>query len=313
MFPQLFHRFLAARNPRTLKTTVTLYPLITTLLFFLTVSIGVLGRYTFPDLSARESESIYPLLLGRFAGPVLSTVLLTGGLAALMSTLDSQLLTLSSMLTLDFGGRLLRTVPTQKLAVVLVGALGFLLALRPPQTILDFINRTSFTGLAVLAPTVVGGLYWKKANSYGALASILAGEALVVLSFLGIVKTPGVLPVVPVLAVTVAVFVAVSLLAQRQAAAVAASPAIAGPAVPPRPEATQGLALVTPLRRPAGRTWLPWLVFAAFFILGNDYWAWGRRPVLLAGLPLWVWYYVLLGVLLSVAYAVFLRVADDDS
>ena len=312
MFPQLFHRFLAARSPRTLKTTVVLYPLITTFLFFLTVSIGVMGRFTFPGLSAGQSESIYPLLLARFASPVLSTLLLTGGLAALMSTLDSQLLTLSSMVSLDFGARALRSVPAQKLLVVLIGALGFLLALRPPQTILDFINRTSFTGLAVLAPVVVGGLYWKKANSLGALAGILSGEALVVLSFLGIVKTPGVLPVVPALALTIVVFASVSLLTPS-AAAVAARPVPASPPARPPADAPAGIALVAPVRRPSGRGWLPWLVFAAIFFLGNDFWAWGRRPILLAGLPLWVWYYILLGLALSAAYRLLLRPEGKDS
>ena len=105
MFPQLFQRLLAARDRRALKTTVVLYPLITTFLFFLTVSIGVLGRAVFPDLSPARSESVYPLLLARFASPFVSTLLLTGGLAALMSTLDSQLLTMASMIGLDFGGR----------------------------------------------------------------------------------------------------------------------------------------------------------------------------------------------------------------
>ena len=60
MFPQLFQRFLAARDLRALKTTVVLYPLITTFLFFLTVSIGVMGRAVFPDLSPTQSESVYP-------------------------------------------------------------------------------------------------------------------------------------------------------------------------------------------------------------------------------------------------------------
>jgi hypothetical protein len=47
-------------------------------------------------------------------------------------------------------------------------------------------------------------------------------------------------------------------------------------------------------------------VFAGFFVLANDFWAWNRRPVFWAGLPLWVWYYVLLGVLLTGAYALLL-------
>ena len=69
------------------------------------------------------------------------------------------------------------------------------------------MNRTSFTGLAVLAPVVLGGLYWRRANRYGALAGILAGEAMTILAFFRVVQVPGVLPVIPVLAVTTLVFV----------------------------------------------------------------------------------------------------------
>ena len=282
MFPQLFQRFLAARDTRSLKTTVVLYPLITTFLFFLTISIGVLGRAVFPDLSPARSESVYPLLLARFASPFLSTLLLTGGLAALMSTLDSQLLTMASMIGLDFAKRRTAPVWLHRLIVLAIAAAGYLLALRPPQTILDFVNRTSFTGLAVLAPVVLAGLYWRRANRYGALAGILAGEAVTVLSFFRVVRVPGVLPVIPALAVGSAAFVAVSLLTRCPG---------------------QSIELA---RKPSGSLLLPALVFGGFFVLANDFWAWNRRPVFVAGLPLWVWYYVVLGVLLAGAYALLL-------
>ena len=218
---------------------------------------------------------------------VLATGLLTGGLAALMSTLDSQLLTMASMIGLDFGKRKAAPVWLHRLIVLAIGFAGYLLALRPPQTILDFVNRTSFTGLAVLAPVVLGGLYWRRANRYGALAGILAGEAMTVLSFFRVVQVPGVLPVIPVLAVTSLVFAVVSLLTRSpgENAGLAAQPA---PAV----------------RR--GRLLPAILVFAGLFVLANDFWAWNRRPVLWAGLPLWVWYYILLGVLLAGAYALML-------
>jgi SSS family solute:Na+ symporter len=287
MFPQLFQRFLAARDLRSLKTTVVLYPLITTFLFFLTVSIGVMGRAVFSDLSPTQSESVYPMLLARFASPFVSTLLLTGGLAALMSTLDSQLLTMASMIGLDFGKRKRTRVWLHRLIVVAIGLAGYLLALRPPQTILDFVNRTSFTGLSVLAPVVLGGLYWPRANRYGALAGILAGEAMTVLSFFRVVQVPGVLPVIPVLAVTSLVFVAVSLLTRS-------------------PKENAGLAVLPTAIAPRERLLPAVLVFAGLFLLANDFWAWNRRPVVWAGLPLWVWYYILLGVLLAGAYALLL-------
>jgi SSS family solute:Na+ symporter len=294
MFPQLFQRFLAARDRRALGTTMILYPLITTGLFFLTVSIGVIGRVTFPALAPGESDAVYPLLLARYAGVFVSTLLLTGGLAALMSTLDSQLLTVSSMISLDFFQIRRREVLKEKLTVVLLGVLGLAIAARPPQTILNFINRTTFNGLAVLAPTVIGGLYWRRANRFGAAASILVGEALVVVFYFGWLRSPGVLPVVPILGATGLVFAVVSLLTHRT---------------------IEGHGFEKPeLVRPVPRRLLPWIgIFIVFFVLGIDFWAWGRRPMFLAGLPLWVWYFVVLGVLLTVAYRLFLsRVLEEE-
>jgi SSS family solute:Na+ symporter len=282
MFPQLFQRFSAARNERALKVTAVLYPLITTGLFFLTISIGVLGRTAFPDLSAADSESVFPLLLKRYTGAALGMLLFTGGLAALMSTLDSQLLTLTSLVSVDLlrlRGR--RTLP-ERLVTAGLGLLGLLIALRPPGTILAFISRTSFNGFAVLAPAVIGGLYWKRAHRAGAAASLVVGELLVLVYALGLLPMAGTLPVVPILGLTTGVFVLVSLLAR------------------PRPE---GAELVQPISPGAWKRAVPFLVL---LLLGNDFWAWGRTPRFLAGLPLWVWYYFLLGGALALAFQLLL-------
>jgi hypothetical protein len=55
-------------------------------------------------------------------------------------------------------------------------------------------------------------------------------------------------------------------------------------------------------------TSLPWAaVFILIFILGNDFWNWGREPMILFGLPLWILYFMGLGVLLSLCFALYLR------
>jgi SSS family solute:Na+ symporter len=283
MFPQLFQRFMAARDDRGLKTAALLYPLITTFLFLLTVSIGVMGRATFPDLPAGQSDNILPLLLDRYAGGALAVLLMTGGMAALMSTLDSQLLSLGSMITQDFIPVRRGNVLVERLVMIAVGAAGFAIALNPPNTILDFINRTSFHGFAALAPSVLGGLYWKHATRQGAAASILAGEALVVLFGLGILGWPGVSPAIPVIGTSCAIFLAVCLCTRRKA---------------------EKAELVMPL--PKGIA--PWAAaFALLFLLANDFWAWNRTPRLLWGLPQWVWYSILLGIALSAAIAAWSR------
>jgi hypothetical protein len=126
----------------------------------------------------------------------------------------------------------------------------------------------------------------------------LTGEAITVLSFFRVVRVPGVLTVIPVLAVGAAAFVAVSLLTQnlRENTVLVAVPSWR-PSNRPSPASAGG-------GRP--RLLAAALVFTGFFVLANDFWAWGRRPVFLAGLPLWVWYYILLGVLLAGAYKLLL-------
>ncbi|UCF99171.1 MAG: sodium:solute symporter family protein [Spirochaetaceae bacterium] len=287
MFPQLFQRFIVAKDQKSLNTTVVLYPLITTFLFFLTVSIGVLGRHTFPDLAPAETDAVFPMLLQRYAGVFVSTLLITGSLAALMSTMDSQLLTLTSLITVDFVRIRKREVLKEKAVIIVLGVLGFLIAVKPPQTILDFISKTTFNGLAVLAPTVIAGLYWKKANRYAAAASIVAGEGLVLAFYFKVLSMPGILPIVPILVATSLVFVAVSLLIKAPG---------------------ENTDIIFPIR--AG-SW-PWVaIFGLLFILGNDFWAWNREPVRLLGVPLWVWYYVGLGIVLSIVYGVFVGKGEN--
>ncbi len=295
--PHLFQRFLAAKSEKHFSTTVVLYPIITTILFFLTVSIGVLGRASFPGLPAGESDTIFPLLLGRFTGVFTSTLLLTGSIAALMSTMDSQLLTLTSIISLDFnlfGDEMpeRKRVAWEKLIVVLLGGAGFLIALRPPETLLAFVQATTFNGISVLAPLVLGGLYWHRANKWGAFASLAGGELLVVLYYFDLLPAFGTLPAVPIVAVTSLLFIGVSLAVSRT---IEKSPKFR---VKPGPN-TSGFAERLRTERLPG-----FAVFSliAIFIVSNDFWAWGKTPVLFWGLPLWVWYFAGLGILLAAAF-----------
>ncbi len=285
MFPQLFQRFYAARNEKTLGMTMSLYPLITGVLFLFPVAIGVIGRLAFPSLPAETaSDQILPLLLARYVPPVVEALVLTAALAALMSTLDSQLLTLSSMFTRDLveplAGRGTRTSPwLGKLFVIGLALAGLAIAWRPPATFLAIATET-FTGLAVLFPTVVSGLYWRRATAKGAISSIIVGEGLVIAYHFQAVPSFGTLPVVPVVIATTIVLVAVSLVTN-------AHPDAHGPV------------------DQCGKTRSGWkwvAAFVAIFILGNDFWDWGDGRLGPLGFPWWVWYFLGLCVALALMF-----------
>lgn len=102
MLPQLFQRFYAARSEKAIVTTAALYPVVTTVLFFLPVAIGAFGRLVIPGLEGQKADTIFPLLMERVGGGWLAGLAAAGVLAAIMSTMDSQLLTLASIVERDF-------------------------------------------------------------------------------------------------------------------------------------------------------------------------------------------------------------------
>jgi SSS family solute:Na+ symporter len=303
MFPQLFQRFYAAREPRALSTTMSLYPLLTGLLFLLPVTIGVLGRLSFPALpQGASADQILPLMLAEHAPPVVEALVLTAALAALMSTLDSQLLTLSSMFARDvcepIRDRFIRRpvgaesppLPTWvgKVFVIGLALVGLAIAYRPPATFRVLATQT-FTGLAVLFPTVVGALYWKRMTARGGIASILVGEALVVAYYFRLLPTLGTLPVVPIVVAAGLVLVVVSLVSRP---------------APSRAEPGLGVTM-------SRRAKLGWgLALAALFFLGHDVWNWGDGRLSFLGFPWWVWMFAGLCVLTSATFFVLGRRLD---
>ncbi|MEO0073540.1 MAG: sodium:solute symporter family protein [candidate division WOR-3 bacterium] len=268
LFPQLFQRFMAARDDRSLHVTAALYPLVTGLLFFLPVATGVLARLIDPALKT-GTDKILPLAVDRLLPPWTGALVTAGALAALMSTMDSQLLTLSSMVVRDL--RLLfrrepePRFPWNRLAVAGLGLAGLILALRPPGTILDILTKTTFSGLAVLFPVTLAAVYWRQANPWAGIASIVAGETVVMLCYFRLLPDFGLLPAIPAVVIAALVLVVGSLI---------------WPATGLSPWATVSWNSL--------RSVLP---FALLFLLAVDFWNWNRTELLWLGLPGWLWYF----------------------
>ncbi len=296
LFPQLGQRCLAARGPSALRRTVVAYPLVTTALFFLTISTGVLGKAVFPDLAQASSDKLWPLLAaklgGEAGGPLLVALLVLAPLAAILTTMDSQLLTLSSIIVRDMAGDRRDSQARARAAVGAIAAVGIVIALFPPSDILDFLNRASFNGYAALAPLVFGGLYRKRASAWGGLASVALGEAVTIAFGLGLVRVPGVPDVVIVAIVSWGAFFAASALERRcRPASVEAAAAAYEALRLPR------LGAVLPLR------WA--LLFLAAILPAFDFFNWGEEPLMAFGLPAWVWISAAQGLVLSLAFAIF--------
>ncbi len=193
VFPQLFTKYLAAKNPDSLKTTMSFYPFAMILIYVPVLFLGAFGHGVFPGLEGKQSDSIIPMLLGNFYAPWVGAAVMAAVLAAIMSTTAAQLITISTMYLKDIHMVYFDKNPSEQKQVfigrVVIFSLAILccvIALNPPGAILAIVTW-AFTGYAVLTPGIMAALYWRGSTAAGVVSSILAGEAVLVLFAFGIV------------------------------------------------------------------------------------------------------------------------------
>lgn len=224
MFPQIFQRFFASRDSKSLLLTATLYPIVISVFFLFPIIIGVCGTVIMPGLEGKESDKILPLVLSAYLPLWASSLIMLGAFASFMSTMDSQLLTVSSMTLRDlveikkkikrkfevFVGRVL---------VIVIATLALFFAFFASKTFLSIL-AWAFTGLAVLYPTTYATLFWRRCTKYGCIASIISGELTLIIISLINQYIPDFSfpfqPVVPVVAVATLTLIIASLLSPAQ-------------------------------------------------------------------------------------------------
>lgn len=186
---------------------------------------GAFGRAIIPDLAV--GDMIMPALILKVLPPLAAGIFLAGPLAAIMSTIDSQLILASATIVKDLylnyinpgckdreGGNML----IHRLSFWTTGILGiivFAASFDPPDLIV-WINLFAFGGMqaAFLWPLVLG-LYWKRANSSGALASMFAGVASYFYLAVYVKRVAGMHVIVPTLGIALAAFFIFSFLGKK--------------------------------------------------------------------------------------------------
>jgi SSS family solute:Na+ symporter len=179
MFPHMFMHWLSAKKASNFKLTVQAYPLCIALVWLPPVLLGVAGTLDFPGLIGGQSNSILVRMIGLYAPGVLAGLLGAGVFAAVMSSLDSQVLSLGTMFTediVDHYGYGDAMTDNQKVASGRIFVAGILLftyglSLFSQRSIFD-LATWSFTGFASLFPIAIAALFWRRSTKVGALACV---------------------------------------------------------------------------------------------------------------------------------------------
>jgi len=140
------------------------------------------------DASRELSETIFIYLSKALFHPLIGGFLLSAILAAVMSTISSQLLVTSSSMTEDIYKTFFNKHATAKnmliisrISVLVVAVVAFLLALNPHESILGLVGNAWAGFGAAFGPLVILSLLWKRTTAMGALSGMLVGGATVLL------------------------------------------------------------------------------------------------------------------------------------
>ena len=116
---------------------------------------------------------------------VVSAMVATGALAAALSTADGLLLTIGNALSHDIYYKMIdpnaptsRRVVTSKMLLLAVALAAASVAAQRPANILFLVSAAFSLAAAAFFPALVLGVFWKRANRWGAVCGMAAGLAL---------------------------------------------------------------------------------------------------------------------------------------
>lgn len=210
--PHTAVRCISYRDSKAVHRGIILGTIVVAILMFGMHLAGALGRAVLPDL--KIPDQVIPTLMITVLPPFAAGIFLAAPMAAIMSTINAQLLQSSATIVKDL---YLNLWPTElknerklarisSLSTLILGLLLLLAAWRPPEMII-WLNLLAFGGLeAVFLWPLVLGLYWERANAHGALSAMIVGAVCYTVLASFDIKIAGLHPIVPSLTLNLLAF-----------------------------------------------------------------------------------------------------------
>lgn len=201
-----YQRINSAKSARISRIACYLSCIVMIPLALMPAFIGSYGAFKY---GATGNSAFFDVILMELPA-IVCALIIAAVLAAVMSTIDCGLITMSTVLTRDIWQGALKKNPTeaQLKKITLVVNLGFMftstaLALSA-SSILGLLNSVySFLAAACFVP-FVGGVAWKRGTATGAVAASIVGVATVLISWipgmvfpLGNIIPSGIFPIIP--------------------------------------------------------------------------------------------------------------------
>nr|AGF93597.1 Na+/solute symporter [uncultured organism] len=215
--PQVSQRLFIPKSLKAMKTMICGFLIFGLIYTLVSVLWGFGAKILLPGLG--QADLATPTLLGSEHVPViLGLIAMIGITAAAISTVDSIMLTLSSLIVRDlmqsrdeYSDK--KQLRIGKIVIFVIAVIGIIFAAQQLDLIAT-LSVASSVGLMVVVPTIFGAFFWKKATAAGSLSSIILGAIVALyMQFAGL-SPLGVHPGVWTFIITVVTFISVSMITE---------------------------------------------------------------------------------------------------
>ena len=183
--PHILTRFMSIHSFRALPRATTIAMIWVVISLGASILIGILAIPMWSgaaELSKADSEKVFIYMIGELFNPWIGGILLAAILAAIMSTIDSQLLVSSSTLTEDFYKLIIKRkastreqVAVSRGFVLLITVVATVFALADIETIFSLVKFAWGGFGAAFGPVILMSLYSRRMTWQAALCGMIAG------------------------------------------------------------------------------------------------------------------------------------------
>ena len=185
--PHILARFMAVESPQKLVAARRIAMVWMILVLFGSVATGLAGIAYFADNPLENPETVFITLSQQLFNPWVAGIITAAILSAIMSTVDSQLLVSSSVISEDFYRVFVRPQASEKEllmvsrgAVIAIALLAMFIASDRESRVLDLVSYAWAGFGAAFGPVIVFSLFWRSMTAASAIAGMIVGAVTVV-------------------------------------------------------------------------------------------------------------------------------------
>lgn len=185
--PQLSIRFMAIKNIAHAKKARNIGIAWTLIAYLGALMIGWIGIALFGPNTLADQEHILPLVLLKLFPPAIAAILITGAIAAMISTADSLLILSATELSENLIKPLLKkqkadSLGQSRLITAALAAIALILAYLSPSKLIFTVVGYVWAGIGgTFSVVILFSLFWKRYHGRAVIATILSGLLFTVL------------------------------------------------------------------------------------------------------------------------------------